>query len=227
MHDEDEFTEDETWSDDYSELRYLHNGIPVRIRQEMDTEFANPRDNSNVGTFVHWHRSYRLGDEQISGQLDEAMERGGLRLLARYLKLVVGATVVIPVGLLDHSGLTVWAGGGSHWSDSAGWDSGTVGVIYDTPESRKDTGVPLDKVEEALRDEITEYDRWLRGEVYWYEVGDDDLESDSCGGYIGLEWAKEAANEAADYLADDYRRKQYMVACCRFDPSTLGEPVAA
>jgi hypothetical protein len=227
MYDEDEFTEDETWSDDYTELRYLHNGIPVRIRQEMDAEFANPREHTNVGTFVHWHRRYNLGDEQISGQLDEAMARGGLRTLTRYLTLFEGATVVIPVGLIDHSGLSVYAGGGAHWSDSAGWDSGTVGVIFDTPESREDTGVPLDKVEEALRSEITEYDKWLRGEVYWYEVGDDSLVSDSCGGYIGLEYAKEAANEAADYLAEDFRRKQYMVACCRFAPETLGLEVPA
>lgn len=222
MHDEDE-----TWSDDYTELRYLHNGIPVRIRQEQDASFCNPRENTNVGTFVHWHRRYNLGDEQISGQLDEAMERGGLPLLARYLKLVVGATVVVPVGMLDHSGVTIWAGGGSHPQDPGGWDSGTVGVIYDTPESREATGVPLDKVDEALRSEISEYDKWLRGEVYWYVVGDDDLVSESCGGYIGIEWAKEAANEMADDIADDYRRKQYMVACCRFDPETLGQPVTA
>lgn len=219
MYDEDEFTEDEQYEND--ELRYLHNDVPVRIRQEWDAEFCNPRDNTNVGTFVHWHRRYQLGEGQISGQLDEAMERGGMKLLERYLRLVVGATVVIPVGMLDHSGITIWAGGGSHWSDAAGWDSGTVGVIYDTPESREETGCPLDKIDEALRSEIDEYDKWLRGEVYWYEVGDDDLLTESCGGYIGLEWAKEAANEMADCIADDLNRKRRIAAACQFKPESF------
>lgn len=195
--------------------KHEHKGVPVEIYRDEDGSYANPRDWCNVGTFVHWHRRYELGDEQISGQMDEAMQRGGLPLLRRYLTLVRGATVVLPVGLLDHSGLTIYAGGGSHWTDSAGWDSGTVGVIFDTPESREETGVPLDKVEEALRNELKEYDLYVQGEVYGYQVGDGHVE-DSCAGFLGYATAKEAAEEAAESIADDYAEKIRIERACMF-----------
>lgn len=226
----DGFTEDEEFDSRTNELRYLRNDVPVRIIQDEDGSYANPREHTNVGTFVHWHRRYELGDEQMSGQLDEAMSRGyqkggmagGLAMLTRYLTLMVGAKVVLPVSLLDHSGLTVWVGGGPHWSDTAGWDSGTVGVIYDTPESREETGVPDDKIEEQLRVEIAEYDKWLRGEVYGYIVGDENLDvTDSCWGFIGLDVVQEAAGEAADALRDDLIEKRRIVAACMFKPESF------
>jgi len=208
------------------ELTYEHEGVPVCIMQDDDPSGVNPRENTNVGTFLHWHRRYTLGDGQISGTLDDAMERGGLRMLRRYLTLFEGATVVLPVGMLDHSGISLWVGGGTHWSDAAGWDSGTVGVIYDTPESREETGVPLDKVEEALRSEIDEYDKYVRGEVYGFVVGEGRVE-ESCFGIIGLDWAKKEAEMCAAAIAGDYRRLKQTEAACRFDPETLGVAVEA
>lgn len=206
----------------YDELSYEHEGVPVKIIHDTDADYANPRENqTNLGTFLHWHRRYNLGDAQISGQEDEAMRRGGMKLLMRYLTLVRGATVVIPVGLLDHSGLHVWAGGGAHWSDSAGWDSGTVGVIFDTPESRKETGAPLDTIERQLRAEVEEYDQFIRGEVYGYVVAEGTSEEESCWGFIGLEYAKEAANEAADGAAPGYKAHQQRLAHVTFQPETL------
>lgn len=204
------------------EMRYEHEGVPVRIIHDHDIDYADPRENqTNLGTILHWHRHYDFG-EQIAGNENEAMRRGRLPLLERYLRLCRGATVVIPIGLLDHSGITIWAGGGPHWSDSAGWDSGTVGVIFDTPESREETGAPLDSIDQQLRDEIVEYDLFLRGEVYGYKVGDDDLVSDSCWGFIGLEYAKEAANEAAESLADEWRERKRIVAACMFTAESFG-----
>lgn len=195
---------------------YEHQGVPVELILDMEGgDYANPRDHTNVGTFVHWHRRYVLGDEQISGQMDEAMQRGGLRLLRRYLTLMRGATVVMPVGLIDHSGISVYVGGGAHACDPGGWDSGTVGVIFDTPESREETGVPLDKVEEALKSEIEVYDLYVRGEVYGYRVGADRVE-DSCFGFLGYECVKEAAAEAAEAIADDYAEMLRVKRACTF-----------
>lgn len=177
---------------------YEHAGIPVAIFYDDCCE--SPREWSNVGTILHWHRRYDLG-EAIGGNAEEALRRGGLPLLERYLRLTRGATVVLPIGMLDHSGVTIWVGGGSHWSDSAGWDSGTVGVIFDTPEGREVTGVSLDDVEQALRGEVEVYARYLEGQTYGYEVADGTPEEDSCWGFIGDEHVMEAANEAAEYAA--------------------------
>ena len=185
--------------------QYEHEGIPVEIH--WDDNPMSPREWTNVGTILHWHRSYDFG-ESIEGRDMEAVERGGMKLLVRWLQLTRGATCVLPLGLLDHSGLHMWVGGGSHWTDSAGWDSGTVGVIFDTTESREETGVELENVEKALRQEIEEYDAYLRGEVYGYVVAHDEPDMDSCWGFIGdIKWAKEEAESSAEYIAKERRAK--------------------
>lgn len=200
---------------------YIRAGVPVRIMWDEDGgSYANPREHCNVGTFVHWHRNYQLGDRELDSQEHEAMRRGGLNLLVRYLKLCRGATVVIPVGMIDHSGISVYAGGGTHWSDSAGWDSGTVGVIYDTPESREETGVSDTDIEKILRTEIEEYDKFVSGEIYGYEVGDHRL-NESCWGFLGIETVREEAKQAADAIAEDYNRKLRIEAACRFAPESF------
>jgi hypothetical protein len=112
-----------------------------------------------------------------------------------------GATVVLPLGLLDHSGITMWIGGGSHWSDSAGWDSGTVGFIYDTPEGREECGTPLDRIEEVLKSEVEVYDMELTGQVYGYVVAPDDDDEDSCWGFYGMEDVTEEAKSSAEWIA--------------------------
>lgn len=186
----------------YEAESYEHAGIPVRI--VYDPEPQDPREWTQLGEMVCWHRRYNLGDRQIDSREQEALERGGMRLLNRYLRLVKGATCVVPLGLIDHSGLAMYPGGGPHWSDSAGWDSGTVGFIYDTPEGRADCGTPPDKIEEGLKAEIKEYDQFLRGEVYGYIVADGCDDEESCFGFFGdLEYVVSEANEMAENIAHE------------------------
>lgn len=184
----------------YEADSYEHAGIPVRI--VYDPEPQDPREWTQLGEMVCWHRRYNLGDRQIDDQEREALERGGIRLLDRYLRLVKGATHVEMLGLIDHSGLAMYPGGGPHWSDSAGWDSGTVGFIYDTPEGRADCGTPPDRIAECLIGEIKDYDQYLRGEVYGYIVAEGSDDEESCFGFYGDEEsvAKEA-NGVAEAIA--------------------------
>lgn len=182
--------------------KYEHEGVPIEIY--LDDEPDSPRNWSNVGTMVCWHRGYDLGDRGLTDQEREALERGGnLEVLSRYLQITHGATVVIPLGLLDHSGLTMYAGGGSHWSDSAGWDSGTVGFIFDTPEGREECGTPLELIEDVLLEEIKTYNQYLRGDVYGYIVARDTPDAESCWGYYGFEYCKEEAQTIAEIIARD------------------------
>ena len=191
----------------YKVEEFIHEGVPVTIYQDDDPG-DTPRDWCNVGEMVCWHRRYELGDRQPEGVEVDALERGGMRLLARYLTLFGGATVVIPLGLYDHSGISMYAGGGAHWSDAAGWDSGTVGFIYDTPESRQETGCDTPElIEQALRQEVETYDQYLRGDVYGYVAGNPDsgAEShhDSLWGMYGLDYCIEEAKQAAHAIATD------------------------
>jgi hypothetical protein len=66
-----------------------------------------------------------------------------------------------------------------------------VGFVFDTKETRAETGAPLDSIEKQLRGEVDEYDSYLRGEVYFWEVveldedGDVVEEFEAVHGYLG------------------------------------------
>lgn len=114
-------------------------GCAISIHYDEDAE--SPRENQdNFGTIAHWHRHYHFGT-----RIDDPPEF--LRFLARefvseaypealfekrWQEILRAHYVIRPVSLLDHSGLHIWVGSGSHWSDAAGWDSGQVGFIYCT-----------------------------------------------------------------------------------------------
>jgi hypothetical protein len=143
---------------------------------------------------------------------------GEVRLsYADYFRVQYGATVVLPLYLYDHSGLAMSCGQnmlpdaderaalsrrGRFMGDDAGWDTSTVGFIFDTTETREETGCPLDRIEEALRAEVDHYDDYLRGNCYDWSLIDTETGDyiDSCTGFVGDEDAKYAAEQALDAL---------------------------
>jgi hypothetical protein len=135
-----------------------------------------------------------LGDREARSLAELA---GGLK--ARYQ-----ARVVLPVGMIDHSGVSYYVGGGAHLMDPGGWDSGTAGFILDTPDRLAATmgdAVTDGQITEALTGEVAEYDSWARGDCYGYTITDANGEEvDSRWGFIGHDYAVEAATEAADGL---------------------------
>ena len=185
--------------------REQHGDYRITIYQDDDPQ--NPLDDDNLGTLVHWHTRYDLGDRRAEEVEMDALRRGGWPLLARYLRATEGAVGLMPVSLLDHSGLHVWVGGGPHQSDTAGWDSGSVGFIYTTPERQEIIGTANEHVERCLTDEVETYDQYLRGDVYGYVVerivscdhGDEHVEHvDSCWGFYGsdMDYCKSEARAA-------------------------------
>lgn len=138
-----------------------------------DPEPTNPRKEwDNLGTMVCQHDCYELGDHQL-GRYEE-------------WEPPADVAVLIPLGLYDHSGITMYAGGGSHVMDGAGWDSGTVGVIYATSadlvrEYGADTPATRETAEQVLRAEIDTYDKYLTGDVYGYVVEKRVPCCESCG----------------------------------------------
>lgn len=204
---------------------HQHNGYTIEIVVDDTSDVESPRDyDGNLGIFVGLpHRSYNIGDEQLGREHEiQCVECGGTgevldsdgtdtqceaclgsgsrqpasqaELMAD-LKRVHQARVILPVGMLDHSGVSYYIGGGPHWSDSAGWDSGTCGFIMDTPDRLKAAWgeqVPTDEqIIAGLTSEVEVYSSWASGDVYGIVVKDpngDDVES--CWGFIGLEHAE-------------------------------------
>lgn len=172
---------------------YERNKLDVSIYTDDDPE--SPRTWDNIGTMIcSNHRSYNLGDEQFDSD-----DYDGWADLEKHLREERDAVVVLPLGLYDHSGITMYVG-----SVHDRWDGGQVGFIYATAEDLKkeypgDNG--LNSMEAYLRAEVKTYDQYLRGEVYGFTVQNPRTgeEIDSCWGFYGVEAAEEEANSMAYY----------------------------
>jgi len=125
-----------------------------RIRIVVDEYAENPRkDCDNLGTIGHWHRRYNLGD------LD--FRKANIQQHEHVARIEKQGGVVLPLGLLDHSGLYIYIGDGPHWSDGQGWDSGHVGYIWvEAARIRKEYSVA--RITKKVRDQVTSV---LQGEV--------------------------------------------------------------
>jgi len=153
-------------------------------------EFApNPRTESdNLGTILYKSRDYMLGDKQAT---DEEMNEIANRK----------DVIWLPVYAYIHSGVTIRTG-----SFSCPWDSGLCGLIYIEKERvLKEYGAKIvhkklkELVERVLKGEIETFDQYLTGDVYRFDVLDEDGEViDSLNGVFGLEYCREEARAMAE-----------------------------
>ena len=114
------------------EIHYDWDGVDVR------------NDYDNFGTICHWHSRYNFGDK-IEGSVQDYLR--GLVTMdynhpehlfeLQWEKMLENQYVVLPVALLDHSGLRMWVGSEHSPFDPGGWDSGQVGFIYASLEDAR------------------------------------------------------------------------------------------
>lgn len=162
-----------------------YKGYTITFEQDEDTQ--NPRTEwDNLGTIGHWHRRY------VMGEVDLRKDHDSRESIERFIQSIEKkGGVVLPIAMLDHSGITIWVGDGPHGSDSAGWDSGQVGYIWvEASKIRTEYSVKRitkktrEKVEEVLKSEVATFDAYLIGDVIGYVVTKDDEEIDSCWGFF-------------------------------------------
>lgn len=168
----------------------------------IDSDPFNPRvENDHLGTMVCFHTLYNLGDKGHGYHHGDYNGWEGLRD-----KLVEdGAWVILPVYLLDHSGLRIACG---DFGDK--WDSGQVGFIFMTRAKAVENWGNLpelelqDKAMSCLKSEIEVYDQYLTGDVYGivketYNADKESIDCDHCWGFIGFEYA---SSEVAGFEKD-------------------------
>lgn len=175
--------------------RHPGGGLVV-VHHEDDPE--SPREWGSLGVMACHHRNYILGDpgHPLTDDVIDALKRAPARSVARWLRVFHGATVVLPLYLLDHSGISMSAGAPSAF-DPGGWDTSFVGLIFDDPDKREEFGIAPENVEAALHGEVETYSAYLEGMVYRYTAyGEDGEEIASCGGYY------EEEDALADGLAE-------------------------
>lgn len=168
-----------------------YQGHTIKIYHDTDAE--SPRQWSNLGTLICWHRRYRLGDShQFDGPEAFLRDRAGVSdqsdlSMDQLRGRAESKSVLLPVFLYDHSGLAMNTIG-----FHCPWDSGQVGYVYVTLEAvRTEFGVKRvtkalrEKAEDILRGEIVTYDAYLGGRVYGYVIEHDGEEVDACWGFVG------------------------------------------
>lgn len=171
---------------------------PYRVEVWYDDFPHNPfKDWDGMPTLVHWHRRYDLG-ERYPENFPHPFEQAEEALAA--IRAEYGCTVILPVYLYDHSGITV-----STKPFHCPWDSGQVGFIFYTPEALNIGWGDKPPTDEALPEIIASaletYDRYLTGQVYGYTVEGPDGLHESCGGFF--DEPEEVMKEAMAYVEDD------------------------
>lgn len=180
--------------------RYQHNGWTIVI--DTDDDPMSPRDADNATVMVCWHRDYTLGDDTDEAKAIKAAIDGHdfttskpNTAIQRWLRIFHGATVVRPLYLLDHSGITIRTS--KFAEDPGGWDTSAVGFVFDTELRREVCGTEAESADEIIDVEVKAYATYLEGGYVGYTVlnarGD---VVDSCWGIDDLDFAKREAEAA-------------------------------
>jgi hypothetical protein len=107
-----------------------------RVRVLVDMDPSSPREDDNVSVIVGMHSRYNIGDRKPDPDELAALERGGVPLLKRFLRMSRGMIAFTMIGMYDHSGITIYPmdePGAFRGVDTA-WDHSTVGFAYITRE---------------------------------------------------------------------------------------------
>lgn len=176
------------------------------LNPENPREFAEP-----FGHMVCWHRRYDLGDKHnfdspsdfIVAQCekycpDMIAEDRSFTEMVDALQDVPGF-IILPLYLYDHSGLSI-----STRSFNDPWDSGQVGWIYATPDDIRERhgdllNCSVGSARILLMEEVREYDLYLNGYAYCFELYENDgVQIDAC------------SNILCDINPEDYICKNYL-----------------
>ena len=162
----------------------------------VDEDAESPRECfDHFGHMICFHRRYKLGDKNHGIDEDDFSSWDEME---QHLINEIGAVVILPIYMYDHSGITI-----STTSFSCRFDSGQIGFIYvtskDILENWMESVLTADLKEKArnlLRGEVKEYDDFLTGNVYGYVLEDENGENiDSCWGFYGDDAIDEIKSE--------------------------------
>ena len=193
------------WHDRY-DLGDKHDySDPVDFQRELayafDDDLEEELDRLENDVYV------KLLDRACDAGRDDSQEYAS-RLVAPHVdKLIEDAVrdgyVILPLYLMDHSGISMSVG-----SFGCPWDSGQVGwITCDKETINREFNGDRDLAEKCLLAEVMTYDQYLTGNVFGFIVeerdDDDDSdweETDSCWGFYGSDVRE---NGMAGHLGDE------------------------
>lgn len=141
-----------------------------KVRMFYDESPESPREWDNVTTMICFHRNYKLGDRNnpFSGN-----DFSTWKQLEKLIKENYNVFMIKPLYLYDHSGQTIST---SPFPDyySTVRDSMCIGFVFIEEKKWKmcmgDTEVTEERLNEIINNEVETYDKYIRGDIYGYEV---------------------------------------------------------
>ena len=129
--------------------------------------------------------------------------------------------MILPLYLYDHSGITMNTTG-----FSCPWDSGQVGWIYADrrrieAEYGKVTPETVEKARQVLEGEVKSYDYFLTGQCYGFQLFREDVEVDSCWGFLGE--IRDVQDDVKSYLPEDCDPAIVELLQFRYEELDIGE----
>ena len=178
------------------------NGKTLKIFVDEDPQ--NPREWDNLTKMVCFHKRYDLGDTQTDYRQEafESWDELKAEIIEKEKPLVIK-----PLYMYDHSGITI-----STEPFSCQWDSGQIGWVYITNKTIDVCGTIIkndetfaqykERLGEYLEGEVKEYDQYITGDVYLFELTDETGKTiDSCGGFYGDDWK---TNGISAYVGEEF-----------------------
>lgn len=176
-----------------------------------DWDAGSPAEWDQLGTLVAFDRlwrEYRFTERVSNGTEDDAIARGGTRLLERFLRLTEGWEVV-PFNFEER--------GAQARLYSIDYDTDNPsGFIYVDREDivkeyGNDSAESRARAREVLNGELQEWGQYVEGDVWGYVVSGPNGEGDSCWGFYGFEYALTEAREALEYAIKTEREERVKV----------------
>lgn len=176
----------------------------LTVRVMYDNSCPNPRtENDNLGTMLCYHKRYDYGDKKTLS-LEEAKKLCNSK-----------DQISLPIFLYDHGGQALSTDSFVGRAPHAEWDSGMIGwITVSKAKIAEEFGwkiigkVRREKIMRWLDAEVEEYNQWIQGQCYFWEIFNAQDESlDLMTGYIGepnIEFAlTDGVNAAREILAKE------------------------
>lgn len=155
-----------------------------RLKLVHDSSPDSPRNWDNLGTMICFHRRYDLGDNHNYNSDDYS----GWEEMKKAIIKEENPAVILPLYMYDHSGITIRT-----TPFSCRWDSGQIGFILVSKKKALEefggkivTAKLKERIEKILEGEVETYSQYVEGDVYGFQIVDeDDNHIDSCYGFYG------------------------------------------
>ncbi|TXG76312.1 hypothetical protein E6Q11_04845 [Candidatus Dojkabacteria bacterium] len=169
-----------------------------RLKLVHDSSPESPRNWDNLGTMICFHRRYDLGDKHSYSSDDysswEEMKQAIIK--------EENPAVILPLYMYDHSGISI-----STSPFSCRWDSGQIGFILVSKKKALEefggkivTAKLKERIEKILEGEVETYSQYVEGDVYGFQIVDEDDDIiDSCYGFYGSDHKESGMLEYIDH----------------------------